>query len=131
LGYLPILENANKNLVREIFHKCLRYLLELIILLENGVNLFINNKKIWFYPRVPTILADWPEATSYCLVYKSTNSNISCHFCLVKKNDLANINLSSSDMRLRSHNEMRNYFENKTQNSVCIESVPNFFWNFP
>ena len=92
---------------------------------------FINNKKIWFYLRVSTILADWPEATSYCLVYKSTNSNISCHFCLVKKNDLANINLSSSDMRLRSHNEMRNYFENKTQNSVCIESVPNFFWNFP
>ena len=46
LGYLPILENANKNLVREIFHKCLRYLLEPIILLENGVNLFINNKKI-------------------------------------------------------------------------------------
>ena len=131
LGYLPILENANKNLVREIFHKCLRYLLEPIILLENGVNLFINNKKIWFYPRVSTILADWPEAASYCLVYKSTNSNFPCHFCLVKKVDLANISLSSSDMRFRSHNEMRNHFENKTQNSVCIESVPNFFWNFP
>ena len=58
LGYLLILENANKNLVREIFHKCLQHLLELIILLENGVNLFINNKKIWFYPKVSTIIAD-------------------------------------------------------------------------
>jgi hypothetical protein len=131
LGYLPILENANKNLVRETFHECLRHLLELIILLENGVDLFINNKKIWFYLRVSTILADWPEAACFCLVYKSSNSLVPCHFCLVKKSDLANVNLSSSDMILRSHNEMRNHLENKTHNKVCIESVPNFFWNFP
>ena len=131
LGYLPILENANKNLVRETFHKSLRHLLEPIILLENGVDLFINNKKIWFYPRISTIISDWPEAASFCLVYKSSNSNRPCHFCLVEKENLANINLSSHDMILRSHNEMREHHENRTQKSVCIESIPNFFWNFP
>ena len=131
LGYLPILENANKNLVRETFHKCLRHLLEPIIQLENGVDLLLNDKKIRFYPRVSTIIADWPEAASFCLVYKSANSNLPCHSCLVKKENLAQIDLSTGDMTLRSHDEMRKHLENHTQNSVCIESIPNFFWDFP
>src|SRR6266542_1887866 len=46
LGYLPILEVVNKNLVREVFHKSLRHLLELIISLKNGVDLFVNNENI-------------------------------------------------------------------------------------
>ena len=58
LEYLPILENANKNIVRKIFHKSLQHLLKLITLLQNGVDLFVNTNKIWFYPRVSTIIAD-------------------------------------------------------------------------
>lgn len=131
LGYLPILEAANKDLVCEVFHKSLRHLLEPIILLENGVDLSVNNENIWFYPRVSTIIADWPEAASFSLVYKSSNSNRPCHFCLVKKDDLANTDLSSDDITLRTHSEMRKHLEDNTQKSVCIESVPNFFWDFP
>jgi len=131
LGYLPILENAKKNLVRETFHKSLRHLLEPIVLLENGIDLYINNKKIWFYPRISTIIVDWPEAASFCLVYKSPNSNLPCHFCLVEKENLPNMNLSPSNMILRSHYEMHRHLENNTQKSVCIESIPNFFWEFP
>ena len=131
LGYLPILDNANKNMVHETFHKSLQHLLEPIVLLKNGVDLLVNDEKVWFYPRVSTIIADWPEAASFCLVYKSPNSNLLCHFCLVKRDDLACINLSSHDMILRTHNEMRKHFKRNTLNSVCIESVSNFFWKFP
>ncbi|GET52140.1 hypothetical protein GLOIN_2v1783703 [Rhizophagus irregularis DAOM 181602=DAOM 197198] len=131
LGYLPILEAANKDLVRDTFHKSLRHLLEPIILLKDGIDLFINNENTWFYPRVLTIIADWPEAASFCLVYKSSNSSLSCHSCLIKRDNLANINLSVNDVILRTHDEMRKYFENDTQKSVCIESVPNFFWDLP
>src|SRR6266496_5099859 len=131
LGYLPILEVANKNLVYKVFHKSLRHLLELIILLKNGVDLFVNNENIWFYPRVLTIIANWPEAVSFCLVYKSPNSNLPCHFCLVKKSDLANTDLSPDDIILRTHGEMHRHHEDHTQKSVCIESVPNFFWDLP
>ena len=91
----------------------------------------INNENNWFYPRVSTIIADWPEAASFCLVFKSSNSTLLCHFCLVRKNDLANIDLSSNDIILRTHNEMRKHLEDRTQKSVCIESVPNFFWDLP
>src|SRR6266496_1036904 len=69
LGYLPILEVANKNLVCEVFHKSLCHLLELIISLKNGVDLFVNNENIWFYSKVSTIIADWSEVASFCLVY--------------------------------------------------------------
>ena len=107
------------------------HLINIIILLEDGVDLSVNNETIWFYPRVSTIISDWPEAASFCLVYKSPNSTFPCHFCLVKKDDLANINLSFNDMVPRTHNEMRRYLENNTPNSASIESVPNFFWNLP
>lgn len=131
LGYLPILEAANKDLVREVFHKSLRHLLEPIISLKNGVDLIVNNKRIRFYLRVSTIIADWPEAASFCLVYKSPNSNLPCHSCLVKRNDLANIDLLSDDIVLRTHSEMRRHLKDHAQKSVCIESVSNFFWDLP
>src|SRR5437016_4291616 len=102
-----------------------------IILLEDGIDLSVNNEIIWFYPRVSTIISDWPEAASFCLVYKFPNSTFPCHFCLVKKDDLANINLPFNDVVPRTHNEMRRYLENNTPNSASIESVPNFFWNLP
>ena len=127
LGYLPILEAANKDLVCKVFHESLCHLLEPIILLKNGIDLVVNNERIWFYPRVSTIIADWPEAASFCLVYKSPNSNLPCHSCLVKRNDLANIDLLSNDIILRTHSEMRRHLKVHTQKSVCIESVPNFF----
>ncbi|GES80674.1 hypothetical protein GLOIN_2v1783703 [Rhizophagus clarus] len=125
------LEAANKDLVRDTFHKSLRHLLEPIILLKDGIDLFINNENTWFYPRVSTIIADWPEAASFCLVYKSSNSNLPYHSCLVKRENLANIDLSVNDVILRTHDEMRKHFENDTQRSVCIESVHNFFWDLP
>jgi hypothetical protein len=88
-------------------------------------------KDFGFTPRVSTIIADWPEAASFCLVYKSPNSNFPCHSCLVQRNDLANIDFSSDDIILRTHNEMRKHLEDHTQASVCAESVPNFFWDMP
>ena len=91
LRYLPILEVTNntkkkslafKYLVYETFHKSLRHLLELIISLKYGIELFINNEIIWFYLHVSVIIADWPEAATYCLTYKSSSSNFPYYFCL-------------------------------------------------
>jgi len=100
-----------------------------IILLKDGVDLFVNNEYIWFYSRISTIIADCQEAASFCLVYKSPNATLLCHFCLIKKDDLANTDLSSNDLTLRIYHEMYKHLENRTQKSVCIESIPNFFWD--
>ena len=87
----------------------------------------VNNKYIWFFPKILTIIADWPEVAIFCLTYKSTNSRCSCHFCLVSKDNLANLNLSKKNIELRTHENMQDYYNFNEEKTVCIESVPNIF----
>jgi hypothetical protein len=134
LGYLPIIKsssNLDKKIVRQTFHKCLETILEPIqSFSENGMNLLLDNKYIWFYPKISTIIADWPEAATFCLTYKSASSNYPCHFCLIDRDNLANTNISKHDLVLRNHKNMQNLYDKQKGKSVCIESVPNIFWQF-
>jgi len=123
--------NLNKQVVRQTFHRCLEIILEPIQKFsETGINLLLNSKDIWFYPKVLTIITDWPKAVTFCLTYKSTNSKYSCHFCSISRDDLANTILFKYDFESRNHKNMQNYYNNNEEKSVCIESVPNIFWNF-
>jgi Plavaka transposase len=140
LGYLPILKASNssekksenfKIMVRKAFHESLEVLLDCFLSSNNGIDLEINNEKIWFFPRISVVIADWPEAATYCLTYKSAMSNFPCHFCLVARENLSSINLTSSEMELRTHNNMRQFFDQNSTNSVSIENLHNFFWKFP
>ena len=133
LGYLPILKSRDnserksndfKVKVRETFHKCLKILLEPIQSLSNGLDLKLNEESIWFYPRISVVISDWPKAATFCLTYKSSMSTYPCHFCLVTRDNLADINL-------QTHANMRQYFDQNSEKSVCIKSVFNFFWNMP
>jgi hypothetical protein len=140
LGYLPIIKSSDtkekrsqafKNIVCETFHMCLEIILEPIISLKNGIDLSINNKTFWFFPKISVIIADWPEAVTFCLTYKSANSSNPCHFCLVNRNNLANINLSDEYIIPRNHENMSECFTLNLEKSVSIESVENFFWKLP
>ena len=134
LGYLPIIKSASditKQKARQTFHNCLKIILEPIQLYsEAGINLLINNKYIWFFLKILTIIADWPEAATFCLTYKSASSNYPCHFCLVNRENLANLKLTKYDLKLRNHENMLNYYNMNEENTVCIESVQNIFWKF-
>lgn len=140
LGYLPILKASDntekqsenfKNAARTAFHKSLEILLDPLLSSKDGVDLNFNNEVVWFFPRISVVIADWPEAATYCLTYKSSMANFPCHFCLVTRNNLANINLAISETKLRTHNNMRQYFDKRLTKSVSIEDVQNFFWKFP
>ncbi|RHZ82944.1 hypothetical protein Glove_102g58 [Diversispora epigaea] len=138
LGYFPILFAKNekektspefKKLVRETFHKSLKFLLDPLFENENGIDYKINNRIIWFFPKISTIIGDWPEACTYSLTYKSASSNFPCHFCLVQKNDL--IDTMQDQITLRNHENMMEHFNNNTGHSVSLEPVENYFWNIP
>ncbi|RHZ62413.1 hypothetical protein Glove_340g113 [Diversispora epigaea] len=138
LGYFPILFAKNekektspefKKLVRETFHKSLKFLLDSLFENENGIDYKINNRIIWFFPKISTIIGDWPEACTYSLTYKSASSNFPCHFCLVQKNDL--IDTMQDQITLRNHENMMEHFNNNTGHSVSLEPVENYFWNIP
>jgi hypothetical protein len=106
----------------------LEILLEPLISLKNGIDLSIDNKTYWFFPKISVIIADWSEASTFCLTYKSTNSNNPCHFCLVTKNNLANIKLLEEDIILRTHENMKESLQLNLEKSVSIENISNFFW---
>ena len=114
---------------REAFHKSLELLLEPILTLRNGIELTLENELICFYPRISVIISDWPEAATYCLTYKSAMSKLPCHFCLVTRDNLANINLTTDEMELRTPENMSTHLNQKLENSVCIESLYNCFWD--
>ena len=139
LGYLPILQPSDntekvsenfKNAARETFHNSLKVLLE-PLLSSTSINVTLNNERIQFYPRISVVIADWPEAATYCLTYKSSMSNLSCHFCLVKRDNLASINLQNDEIIPQTHDNMRQIFEQNSEKSVCIENVYNIFWDLP
>ncbi|RHZ82175.1 hypothetical protein Glove_113g34 [Diversispora epigaea] len=139
LAYLPIIKakddtqkifEEHKNIVRRTFHKSLKFLLSPLYD-DNGIELELNNSIFWCFPRISMIISDWPEACTFALTYKSMKSNYPCHFCLISKEDLSNINLNSNQIEPRSHNNMKLYYKNNTGKNVSIENVRNFFWSVP
>ncbi|RHZ44360.1 hypothetical protein Glove_736g1 [Diversispora epigaea] len=137
LGYLPILKAKDKSekkskdfkkLVRLTFHNSMKFLLDPLFA-EKGINLEVDNKTFWFFPRISTIICDWPEAATFSLVYKSTNSNFPCHFCLISKTLLADTDLS--DVTFRNNENMQEYFYNNAGQDVSLENIPNYFWSLP
>ncbi|RHZ79753.1 hypothetical protein Glove_141g115 [Diversispora epigaea] len=136
LGYLPILSAKNekekkssefKELARETFHNSIKFLLDPLFQ-GDGVDFNIYDKDIWFFPRISTIICDWPEACTFSLTYKSANSNYPCHFCLVQREDLIDIR---KEVILRNHVNMKEYFDSNTSNLAGLEQVNNYFWSIP
>ncbi|RHZ82281.1 hypothetical protein Glove_110g25 [Diversispora epigaea] len=134
LGYLPILSAKNekekkssefKELARETFHNSIKFLLDPLFQ-GDGVDFNIDDKDIWFFPRISTIICDWPEACMFSLTYKSANSNYPCHFCLVQREDLIDIR---KEVILRNHVNMKEYFDSNTSNLAGLEQVNNYFWS--
>jgi hypothetical protein len=138
LAYLPILKSDNnterksetfKKAAWECFHRSLEKLLDpLLKLQKKGIDLILT---IWFYPKGSIIISDWSEAAIYCFTYKSSMSNHLCHFCLVTRDNLADINLQNDDIILRTHLNMQQNFSQGKEKSVCIENVSIFFWKLP
>ncbi|RHZ64763.1 hypothetical protein Glove_320g207 [Diversispora epigaea] len=139
LGYFPIISAKDKTekkssefkiLVRKTFYNSIKFLLE--SLFENAnIDLKIDDKRIWFYPRISTVICDWPEACTFSLTYKSSNSNYPCHFCLVSKDNLANTCLRKSQAVLRNKENMKKYYDNDITKEVSLEPVYNYFWDIP
>ncbi|RIA80276.1 hypothetical protein C1645_838982 [Glomus cerebriforme] len=74
LGYLTILKARDntkkqsenfKNAIHKAFHKSLEVLLDPVLSLNNGIDLDLNNEKIWFFSQISIIIANWSEAATY------------------------------------------------------------------
>jgi hypothetical protein len=138
LGYLPIISARDetekksshfKKIVRETFHNSIGFLLDPLFCEENGIDFEVNRRNKWFFPRISTIICDWPEACTFSLTYKTANSNYPCHFCLVEKDRLMDVR--KDQVTLRNHKNMRDYYRKNKGAEISLESVYNFFWEVP
>ncbi|RHZ90255.1 hypothetical protein Glove_1g50 [Diversispora epigaea] len=84
LAYLPIIKakddiqkksEEHKNIVHRTFHKFFKFLLSPLYNENNGIELELNNRILWCIFRISMIISDWPEACTFSLTYKSTQSN--------------------------------------------------------
>ena len=138
LGFLPIIsansteKNSSefKKLVRETFHNSIRFLLDPLFENASGIEFKVNGENIWFYPKISSIICDWPEACVFSLTYKLANANYPCHFCLVPKDKLNKFN-KKGKVILRNHENMQEYLNNGDAATVSLEQVKNYFWNIP
>ncbi|RHZ89364.1 hypothetical protein Glove_16g23 [Diversispora epigaea] len=110
LGYLPILSAKNekekkssefKELARETFHNSIKFLLDPLFQ-GDGVDFNIDDKDIWFFPRISTII--------------------------FQREDLIDIR---KEVILRNHVNMKEYFDSNTSNLAGLEQVNNYFWSIP
>lgn len=144
LGYLPIIENiphesdlefsANKlkelysEIKRSSFQCCMdilfkplsnQYKTGTLIKLGNG-----NNKKVVI--KLSCIISDLPEASSYCLTFKSYNCNKPCYNCMAPRDELNNI----EDIYLiRTNENMEQALLEEKEKIYSIHPMKNVFWN--
>ncbi|CAJ0892028.1 16931_t:CDS:2 [Entrophospora sp. SA101] len=110
-----------KSAQRLAFMKSLKILFDPIYKqYEDGTILEINKSYIWCVLKLSFIISDLPEASAFCTTYKSYNSKLPYHTCLVEKENLNNMNLSSENILLQTPDHMK---QNMIQ--VCTFVIDN------
>jgi hypothetical protein len=107
IGFIPIIksEGRKNQYLREIslkvFHKCMEILLDpLIKQPKHGIYFNINNKIESCFMKLSVIIADWPEASTFCLTYKSSNGLRPCHTCTITRDKLNSLDISPNQFVL-------------------------------
>ncbi|HXT84839.1 MAG TPA: hypothetical protein VN704_11010 [Verrucomicrobiae bacterium] len=117
----------------QMFHNCLHKIFAPIVSMQRsqkGFEEIINGKIYWFIPFVAMCLLDWPEACTYCMTYNCYNCLHPCHFCLIERENLNNMQLHSDQIILRTHTTMQQAIQNELGKENSIHLLNNFFWEF-
>jgi hypothetical protein len=80
---------------------------------------------------VAMILGDWPENGKYCLTYGGSKCKNPCHNCLVDRNNLNKINLTTEEMLPRTQQNMQTAINSGLTKEHSIHEQNNAFWNLP
>ncbi|PKC74706.1 hypothetical protein RhiirA1_387897 [Rhizophagus irregularis] len=97
----------------------------------DGLDIKTDNQIIWAFPFLSEFIGDLPEDASLTLTYSSSRSSHPCHICTVTIDELNNINLSKSQIELRTPNNMQVVINNNLCHEYSIHPMRNIFWKFP
>jgi Plavaka transposase len=141
LGYLPqlkaktITQKRSKSfrLTKRVLYQ---YSLDILVrpLLNyknNGFDLKTDNNVLWCYPFISVMLGDLPENAATTLTFNSANCRHPCHECLVKGDDLNNVELSDDQIILRTPETMIAFVEQDVAQQYSLHDMENIFWRYP
>jgi hypothetical protein len=97
----------------------------------DGFDLQTDSSEIWCCLFLSVLLGDLPEDAAFTLVYNSVNCDNPCHKCLIEVDEMNNPNLESSQIILRTPENMKVAIEGGIANQYSLFSMENVFWKHP
>jgi hypothetical protein len=138
LGFLPKVQDTGikpsenfRKFQHEVYHKCFDIMLHPLLKKPDALYFGIKGRPITFAARVSLFLADMLEADDVTATYKSSQCKMPCHTCMVTRSDLNNMNITSENMPIRTHQNMQEIIKNCQNKDYSVHSVENTFWKFP
>ena len=141
LGYLPQLKAKNitqkrsksfQFAKRSLYQHALDILIRPLLDYEdNGFDLQTDIGVLWCYPFISVMLGDFPENAATTLTFNSANCRHPCHKCLVKDDELNNVELSDDQIILRTPETMIAFVEQDITQQYSLHDMENVFWRYP
>lgn len=140
LGYLPQLKAktiSQKNsksfrlVKRTLYQHSLDILTRSLLDYNDGFDLRFDNTVLWCHPFISVLLGDLPENAAVTLTYNSINCNYPCHECLVKGDELSNVELTEDRIVLRTPDTMKAFIEQGVAQQYSLHDMENIFWKHP
>src|SRR6266487_131184 len=88
-------------------NQCLKNFLMLLDYQKDGFDLQTDDGDLWCYPFLSALLGDLPEDAALTLTFNSANCKYPCHKCLIDADEMNNTNLESSQIILRTPENMK------------------------
>ena len=76
------------------------------------------------------MLSDLSENAALTLTFNSVNCKHLCHKCLIGGSELNDITLNSSQLILRTPENMRDSVNRGVANQHSLHNMPNIFWKY-
>ena len=91
----------------------------------------VKGRPVIFAVRISVFLADMLEADEVTATYKAARCKMPCHICMVLRDNLNNMNLSSEDMNPRTPENMQLILRENRGKEFSVHNIENAFWKFP
>ena len=115
----------------EIYHKCFKIMLRPLLKKPDALYFGVKGRAMTFAAWISCFLADMLEADDVTTTYKAAQCRMPCHTCIVPRDDLNNMNLTTENMPSRTHKNMQEIIENGQEKEYSVHPVENTFWKFP
>ena len=97
---------------------------------KDEFDLQTDDGDLWCYPFLSVLLEDLSKDAALTLTFNSANCKCSCHKCLIDADEMNNKNLESSQIILRTPENMKAVIYKDIADQYSLFSMENVFWKY-